>query len=239
MRLKSSKKPLINYPAGCLARVCASLLGSASCICPRHVSDILLIVIAYIVPHLLDNQPSLGPHMSNRSSNSTRSHSPSSPLPSSSSAPQSSMLHVLSAPILRPPSAHYTPHLTHTPRASPPSTSHFIPPPEPMRAPESSRGTKRARSEDREEERQGSFSESDSSEDAEQPVLPAPKKRTRTLMTPDQLTALHRLLSMVSPDWDTCCARELMRPRQDTFPDDGATRTMRPGNWPKRAASPG
>ncbi|KAF8601952.1 hypothetical protein BDV93DRAFT_524346 [Ceratobasidium sp. AG-I] len=148
--------------------------------------------------------------MSNRSSNSTRSHSPSSPLPSTS--PQS-MLHVLPAPILRPSSAHYTPHLSHTPRASPSSSQ--LPPPEPMRAPESSRGTKRARGEEREgeeEERQGSFSESETSENTEQPVLPAPKKRTRTLMTPDQLTALHRLLSMTrfpTTEQREQCGREI------------------------------
>lgn len=144
--------------------------------------------------------------MSNRSSDSQRSHSPSTtPLPSTSSAPQSSMLHVLPAPILRPLSAHYSPHLPDPPRAS--SPSHFVPPPEPMRAFEPSRGTKRARSEDKEgedDEHQGSSSGSESSENAEQPVLPAPKKRTRTLMTPDQLTALHRLLSMVSSHHDKC-----------------------------------
>ncbi|KAH7322199.1 hypothetical protein B0J17DRAFT_772774 [Rhizoctonia solani] len=88
-------------------------------------------------------------------------------------------------------------------------------PPESMRASDHDRGLKRARSEDvedEEEDRQGSVSGSDSSEHAEQPIMPAPKKRTRTLMTPDQLTALHRLLSQTrfpTTEQREQCGREI------------------------------
>ncbi|KAG8690830.1 hypothetical protein FRC11_008820 [Ceratobasidium sp. 423] len=87
-------------------------------------------------------------------------------------------------------------------------------PPESMRASDHDRGVKRARSEDEEdeEERQGSVSGSDASEHAEQPIIPAPKKRTRTLMTPDQLTALHRLLSQTrfpTTEQREQCGREI------------------------------
>lgn len=166
--------------------------------------------------------------MSNRSSASPRSLSPSNPPPSTSHSQPStgsqlpststpSMLHVVRPTLATAPSfsalpAHYTPHssrFTHDTTAYPssrvstpsPTASQYASPSEPMRAFESERGVKRARSEDKEgddDEHQGSFSGSETSENLEQPVLPAPKKRTRTLMTPDQLTALHRLLSMVS-----------------------------------------
>ncbi|CAE6421133.1 unnamed protein product [Rhizoctonia solani] len=83
-----------------------------------------------------------------------------------------------------------------------------------MRASNHDRGLKRARSEDveEEEERQESVSSSEASEHAEQPIMPAPKKRTRTLMTPDQLTALHRLLSQTrfpTTEQREQCGREI------------------------------
>ncbi|KDN39632.1 hypothetical protein RSAG8_08660, partial [Rhizoctonia solani AG-8 WAC10335] len=94
-----------------------------------------------------------------------------------------------------------------------PSNRHATPP-ESMRASDHDRGLKRARSEDveEEEERQESVSSSEASEHAEQPIMPAPKKRTRTLMTPDQLTALHRLLSQTrfpTTEQREQCGREI------------------------------
>ncbi|CAE6382139.1 unnamed protein product [Rhizoctonia solani] len=84
-----------------------------------------------------------------------------------------------------------------------------------MRASDSARGLKRGRSEEEEEEeeeRHESLSGSEASEHAEQPIMPAPKKRTRTLMTPDQLTALHRLLSQTrfpTTEQREQCGREI------------------------------
>ncbi|KAG8793673.1 hypothetical protein FRC12_002011 [Ceratobasidium sp. 428] len=99
---------------------------------------------------------------------------------------------------------------------SPPPIAHqSTPPPSIMRSFERGRGVKRTRSEDKsgdEEERQASLSGSESDGNLEQPVLPAPKKRTRTLMTPDQLTALHRLLSMTrfpTTEQREQCGREI------------------------------
>jgi hypothetical protein len=166
--------------------------------------------------------------MSNRSSTSPRPHSSPNPLPSTSRrspSPQRSpavahsMLQV-ARPALAPSASlgalpsQYTSYPFHYTTGSPsyivgslsppPVTHQSTPPPDIMRTFERGRGVKRGRSEDKsdEDDHQASMSGSETDGNSEQPVLPAPKKRTRTLMTPDQLTSLHRLLSMVS----TCCA---------------------------------
>ncbi|CAE6496488.1 unnamed protein product [Rhizoctonia solani] len=122
--------------------------------------------------------------------------------------------------------SHYTPrsalhiidsdnYSTTSPRLRATTTSNrHATPPESMRGSNHDRGVKRARSEDAEdeEERQGSVSGSDASEHAEQTIMPAPKKRTRTLMTPDQLTALHRLLTQTrfpTTEQREQCGREI------------------------------
>ncbi|KAG8741111.1 hypothetical protein FRC10_003292 [Ceratobasidium sp. 414] len=161
--------------------------------------------------------------MSNRSSTSPRPQSPSNSLPPTSqpspSAERSpavtpSMIQV-ARPTLAPSSSlgvlptEYTSYPSHYIPGSPPYPNQTLspapvshqstPPPSIMRTFERGRGVKRTREEDKsgdEDERQASMSGSETDGNPEQPVLPAPKKRTRTLMTPDQLTALHRLLSM-------------------------------------------
>ncbi|KAG9095558.1 hypothetical protein FRC06_009678 [Ceratobasidium sp. 370] len=97
-----------------------------------------------------------------------------------------------------------------------PITHQSTPPPSIMRTFERGRGVKRTRDDDKsgdEDERQASLSDSETDGNPEQhPVLPAPKKRTRTLMTPDQLTALHRLLSMTrfpTTEQREQCGREI------------------------------
>ncbi|CAE6431346.1 unnamed protein product [Rhizoctonia solani] len=178
--------------------------------------------------------------MSNRSSQSPPPESPpSSPPPFAYShrlGPTDSiplMIHVGRPTPIAPPTfsaltSHYTPGSSRfiadsdnysstfsRPQTTETTSNRHATPPESMRASDHDRGVKRARSEDVEDEgedRQGSVSGSDASEHAEQPIMPAPKKRTRTLMTPDQLTALHRLLSQTrfpTTEQREQCGREI------------------------------
>ncbi|EUC60753.1 homeobox domain protein [Rhizoctonia solani AG-3 Rhs1AP] len=178
--------------------------------------------------------------MSNRPSSSPPPDSlPSSPPPSTHSDHLEDFVSTTGPPMIhvgRPtpiaPPYFSALHSHHTPRSSQPiplslnysttstrqtttTSSRHATTPESMRASEHGRGLKRARSEDvedEEEERQGSVSGSEDSEHAEQPIMPAPKKRTRTLMTPDQLTALHRLLSQTrfpTTEQREQCGREI------------------------------
>ncbi|CAE7227248.1 unnamed protein product [Rhizoctonia solani] len=171
--------------------------------------------------------------MSNRPSPSPPPDSPPSSPPFAYTHPIESfvstpMIHVGRPTPIAPPNfsalhSHYTPRSSHpivhptiTSSRLQTTTAHNRPttPPEPMRASEHDRGLKRARSEDveEEEEERQSLSGSEASEHAEQTIMPAPKKRTRTLMTPDQLTALHRLLSQTrfpTTEQREQCGREI------------------------------
>lgn len=152
--------------------------------------------------------------MSHRSSEPPPSPSTStSPRLGPPSTPSPSMIQV-GRPILAAHSfsTHYTHRLYPVSHSPPPTDRRPASPPLSMRASDHDRGVKRGRSEDGEEDvedRQGSDSGSEGSANVEQPILPAPKKRTRTLMTPDQLTALHRLLSQVSRSRPDICTRNL------------------------------
>ncbi|QRV96007.1 homeobox domain protein [Ceratobasidium sp. AG-Ba] len=177
--------------------------------------------------------------MSNRSSTSPRPQSPSQSLPINHQSSASLPRHTVTAPsmiqVARPSlapsssfgfaSSQYPSHVSHyippsppypTQTFSPPAVVHqSTPPPDIMRTFERGRGVKRRRSEDKsadEDERQASPSGSETDGNQDQPVLPAPKKRTRTLMTPDQLTALHRLLAMTrfpTTEQREQCGREI------------------------------
>ncbi|KAG8701720.1 hypothetical protein FRC08_003934 [Ceratobasidium sp. 394] len=176
--------------------------------------------------------------MSNRSSTSPRPQSPSNSLPPTQPSPSAERsptatppMIQIARPTLAPSSSlgalptEYTSYPSRYIPNSPPYPSQTLspsptahqstPPPSVMRTFERGRGVKRARDDDKsgdEDERQASLSGSETDGSPEQPVLPAPKKRTRTLMTPDQLTALHRLLAMTrfpTTEQREQCGREI------------------------------
>ncbi|CAE6441296.1 unnamed protein product [Rhizoctonia solani] len=173
--------------------------------------------------------------MSNRPSQSPLPSPPSSPpsashqLEASFSTTSPSMIHVgrptsIAPPIFSALASHYIPRSSRfidsdkysTPSSLLRTTSgRHTTPPDSMRASDNARGVKRGRSEELEDEgdeRHDYVSGSEASEHTEQPIIPAPKKRTRTLMTPDQLTALHRLLSQTrfpTTEQREQCGREI------------------------------
>jgi hypothetical protein len=199
-------------------------LDQSYCICslPRffytgHRNCVLALTLRLITGHIrrpMSNRPSQSPQPSSPSSPPSASHR----LEDSISTAIPSMIHVGRPSSIAPPTysalaSHYIPRSSSFIRSDKYSTpsllhsSRHATPPDSMRASDSARGLKRGRSEeldDDEEERHESLSGSEASEHAEQPIMPAPKKRTRTLMTPDQLTALHRLLSQVSLRLNIC-----------------------------------
>ncbi|KAF8716649.1 Homeodomain, partial [Rhizoctonia solani] len=176
----------------------------------------------------MSNRPSQSPLPSPPSSPSSASHQ----LGPSFSTTSPSMIHVgrpthIASPAFSALTSHYIPRSSRFIDSDKYSTSsttqqtttrtsiRHATPPESMRASDNARGVKRGRSEELEDEgdeRHGSVSGSETSEHAEQPIMPAPKKRTRTLMTPDQLTALHRLLSQTrfpTTEQREQCGREI------------------------------